>query len=166
MIEVTCLKRKKMITIIVLLVVYVISIFAIKIFRGKYELPLAGRIAMSAMLLLTAIGHFIYADGMAMMLPEFIPYKPEIVFLTGIIEIAAAIGLLLPALKVMTGWLLIVFFIAILPANIYAAINNVDFQKASFDGSGTNYLWFRIPLQIFFIFWVYFSAVRTSVKSV
>lgn len=36
----------------------------------------------------------------------------------------------------------------ILPANIYAAMNNVDHEKASVAGKGMNYLWFRIPLQI------------------
>lgn len=46
---------------------------------------------------------------------------------TGIIEIAAATGLFIPGLSVVTGWLLIVFFILILPANIYAAVKHVDY---------------------------------------
>jgi hypothetical protein len=34
-----------------------------------------------------------------------------------------------------------------------------DYQKGTRDGSGTNYLWFRIPLQIVFILWVYYFGL-------
>ena len=97
---------------------------------------------------------------MAMMMPDFIPYKFELVYFTGIIEIAAAIGLLIPKLKVITAWLLIAFFILLLPANINAAINHIDYEKGTFDGDGVGYLWFRVPLQILFIVWTYISSIK------
>ena len=125
--------------LIVLLSVFAISLLSTKIFRGNYEFALSGRIAMSAMLVFTAVGHFVFTKGMTMMLPQFIPYKTEAVYLTGVIEIVAAIGLLIPNFNGLVAWLLIVFFILILPANIYAAIKNVDYQKGTFDGSGLTY---------------------------
>jgi uncharacterized membrane protein len=148
--------------LIVLLTVFAISLVATKVFRGNYEFAVSGRIAMSAMLLFTAVAHFTFTRGMAMMLPDVIPYRIEIIYLTGIIEIAAAIGLFIPNFRVITGWLLIAFFIMILPANIYAAIKQIDIQKGTFDGNGLNYLWFRIPLQLLFIVWTYFSAIKTD----
>lgn len=146
---------------IVLLAVFVFSIAAMKVFGGTYNYALSGRVAMSVMLLFTATAHFVFTKGMALMIPDFIPYKITTVYLTGIIEIVAAIGLLLPNFRVVTAWLLIAFFILILPANIYAAIKNIDYQNGTFDGNGINYLWFRIPLQIFFIVWTYFSAFKS-----
>jgi uncharacterized membrane protein len=146
--------------LIVLIVVFAIAVLAIKRTKQQYDLALAGRIAMAAMLLFTSIGHFAFAKGMAMMIPDFIPYKVPLVYVTGIIEIAAAIGLLIPAVRVLTGWLLILFFILLLPANIQAAIKQLDFQKGTFDGSGLNYLWLRVPLQLLFIAWVYMSSIR------
>lgn len=146
--------------LIVLLSVFVVSLFGIKIFNGNYDFALSGRIAMSVMLVFTAIAHFVFTKGMAMMLPDFIPHKILIVYLTGIIEVAAAIGLFLPNFVVVTAWLLIIFFILILPANIYAAIKQIDYQKGSFSGNGLAYLWFRIPLQVLFILWVFFSAIK------
>jgi uncharacterized membrane protein len=115
---------------------------------------------MALMLAFTAIGHFAFAKGMVMMIPDFIPFKKALVYFTGVIEILAAVGLLIPSLKVLTAWLLIVFFILLLPANINAAIRHIDYQKGNFEGSGVNYLWFRVPLQILFILWTYFSAIR------
>lgn len=146
--------------LIVLLSVFAISLLVTKIFHGNFEFALSARIAMAAMLLFTAMGHFAFTKGMTMMLPDFIPYKTETVYLTGIIEIIAAIGLFIPKVRVLTGWLLIVFFILILPANIYASINKIDYQEGTFNGNGLVYLWFRIPLQILFIVWVYLSAIR------
>jgi uncharacterized membrane protein len=146
--------------LIVLLSVFAISLVVTKVLRGSFEVAPSGRIAMSAMLLFTAVAHFAFTRGMAMMLPHFVPYKTETVYLTGFIEIFAAIGLFIPHFRVMTAWLLIAFFILILPANIYAAINNVDYQKATNDGNGLTYLWFRIPLQILFIVWTYLSCIK------
>ena len=144
--------------LIVLLSAFVIAIVTIKIICNNYDFALSGRIAMSAMLVFTAIAHVAFTKGMARMLPGFIPYKTIIVYLTGIIEIAAAIGLLIPGIKVLTAWLLISFFILILPANVYAAIKRFDYQKETTGGNGPAYLWFRIPLQVFFIIWVYLSS--------
>jgi len=114
--------------------------------------------------LFTSIGHFIYTEGMAMMMPDFIPYKTEFIYFTGFIEILAAIGLQIASVRVLTAWLLILFFILLLPANINAAIKHVDYEKGTFEGSGTNYLWFRVPLQLLFIVWVYLSAIKFEHK--
>ena len=146
--------------LIVLLSVFAVSLFATKIFRGNYDFALSGRIAMSVMLVFTAVAHFAFIKGMVMMLPDFIPYKTTTVYLTGIIEIAAAVGLFIPSLRIVTAWLLIAFFLLILPANIFAAIKHIDYQKGTSDGNGLTYLWFRIPLQILFIVWTYLSAIK------
>ncbi|PXV62396.1 hypothetical protein CLV62_12085 [Dysgonomonas alginatilytica] len=45
------------------------------------------------------------------MLPDFIPCKTEVVYLTGIIEIVAAIGLLIPDFRIIVAWLLIAFIL-------------------------------------------------------
>jgi uncharacterized membrane protein len=146
--------------LIVLILVFSISVFVLKLTTHKYDFPLSARIAMCAMLFFTAIGHFVYSKGMTMMIPSIIPYKTEIVFLTGVLEIALGIGLLIPSFRIYSAWILILFFIALLPANINAAINNIDYQKGTFDGSGLTYLWFRVPLQILFIVWTYFSSIK------
>lgn len=146
--------------LVLLLSVFVLSLVLTKVLRGHPEWARSGRIAMCAMLLFTAVGHFLFTEGMTMMLPEPVPFKKEIVYLTGFIEILAAAGLLIPSLQKITAWLLIIFFILILPANIHAAINHVDYQRATPDGNGVTYLWFRVPLQILFMGWVYLSAIR------
>ena len=146
--------------LIVLLLSFTISLFVIKIINNEYDFKLSARIAMSIMLVFTAIGHFAFTKGMSMMIPKFIPYKETFVYLTGVFEILLAISLLIPRSKYISGWTLIIFLLLMLPANIYASINNVNYQKGTFDGNGLGYLWFRIPLQFLFIAWTYISTIR------
>lgn len=140
--------------LIVLILAFVLSLLIMYLFGHSWNYIWAGNIGMSAMLLFTAIGHFAFMEGMTKMLPAILPFKKEIVGLTGLLEIAGAIGLLLPASRYETTMALIIFFILILPANIWAAIKKVDYQKGTHDGPGIKYLWFRVPLQLFFIAWV------------
>nr|WP_299173438.1 DoxX family protein [uncultured Allomuricauda sp.] len=146
--------------LLVLLSSFIISIFVIKIIKKECDFALSARIAMSLMLLFTAIGHFVFTKGMSMMIPNFIPFKESFVHLTGVFEILLAIGLLIPKLKVISGWALLIFLLLMLPANIYASMHNVNYQKGTFDGNGLAYLWFRIPLQILFIVWTYIFSIR------
>lgn len=146
--------------LLVLLTVFLISIFTFKFLTQNYNILRSARIGMCAMLFFTAIGHFIYTKGMTMMIPSIIPLKTEIVYLTAILEIGLGIGLLIPNFKVHAAWILIVFFILILPANIHAALKHIDYQKGTFDGNGLPYLWFRISLQIFFIVWTYLCTLK------
>ena len=141
---------------IVLIVVSLIALFSLKLTKGAYNFALSARIGMSVMLLFTAIAHFKFAQGMTMMLPDFIPNKINVVHL----KIAAAVGILIPGLRVVTAWMLIVFFVLILPANVYAAIHHVDIQSASYDGNGPTYLWFRVPLQVLYIASVFNSCIK------
>ncbi|TRX57608.1 hypothetical protein FNH22_15835 [Fulvivirga sp. M361] len=144
----------------VLIGTFILSIVIIKLATHRIDYQLSGRIAMSSMLLFTAIGHFTFTKGMAAMVPDFLPLKSEIVLITGVIEILFAVGLLVPSYKLLTGWVLIAFFILILPANIKASIEHINYQTGELNGNGLSYLWFRIPLQVIFIIWVYVSVVR------
>ncbi|QNL51799.1 hypothetical protein H8S90_09580 [Olivibacter sp. SDN3] len=145
---------------IILPIVFCVALLILKIKHKTYQFALSARIAMAAMLIITAIAHFVFTKGMSMMLPDFIPYKTELVYLTGIIEAMAAVGILISKYQKLTGLLLIVFFVLVIPANIYATLKHVDMENATFEGDGPNYLWYRIPLQAFFIAWVYFSSIK------
>ena len=136
-----------------------IAVLLISRLFGHWNIILAGNASMSAMLVFTAIGHFVYPRGMVMMLPNIIPFKTTVIYATAIIEIFAAIGLLIPATRPLTALLLMLFFITVLPANINAALKKVDFEKANHSGKSTGYLWFRIPLQIVFILWVWYFGI-------
>jgi uncharacterized membrane protein len=116
-----------------------------------------GRLAMSCMLIVTGLAHFFKSALMIQSLPAIVPFKETMVYLTGVIELVAAIGLLTDRFARITSLLLMVFFVCILPANIIGSLKHVALGGME---NGPNYLWFRIPLQIFFIGWVYYFGFK------
>lgn len=146
----------------VLLATFLLALVATRLFGGAANWLLAGNLAMAIMLLFTGAAHFKFTKGMALMLPSWLPAKNFWVYLTGYLEIVAAIGLLVPSLRSLVGWLLIGFFLLILPANIHAARHQIDYQKGTNEGPGARYLWFRVPLQLFFIGWVWYFTLHLS----
>ena len=123
-------------------------------------LSVAGNIAMCAMLCFTALGHFMFHRGMVKMLPARVPFKGLVVFASGVAEILLGVGLLFPAIRHVAAVVLIAFLVLVLPANINAARQHINYETGENDGKGLKYLWFRVPLQLFFIGWiVYFSLM-------
>ncbi|MGY4539286.1 putative membrane protein [Mucilaginibacter sp. UYNi724] len=145
--------------LIVLLAVFGVSSLATFIAGHPPDYYFCGRLAMGVMLIFAATAHFKFTSGMMLMVPTFIPYKKAVVHITGYIEILAAIGMLVKNVREPVAWFVIFFLVMLLPANIHAAKNEVNLEKPDACGNGLNYLWFRVPLQIFFIAWVYFFGV-------
>ena len=143
--------------------VVLLSIFAIAVLysflAGRVvDYTSAGRISMGLMLLFTSSAHFTFKIGMVRMMPSFLPFKQLLVAITGVLEIVLGLALLFSVYNNITGWIMISLLICMLPANINAAIYKIDYQKPDCIGPGLPYLWFRVPLQLFFIGWVYWST--------
>jgi len=137
------------------MVVLLILIVATLIFRGLgfagvhslASWSAASRDGLAVMLLFTGITHFTpIKEDFIRMTPEWVPNPRGMVFFTGLCEIAGAIGLVIPALQRAAGIALILFFVAVLPANIHAARSGVTLR-----GRAPTPLWLRVPMQILFI---------------
>ncbi|UKT62343.1 DoxX family protein [Pedobacter mucosus] len=144
----------------VLLISFILLVAFNKYTEADKDHLFAGNISMSIMLLFTAMGHFKFKTSMAAMIPLFIPKKVEVVIFTGILEIFFAIGLGIENTRYYTGICLIIFLIAILPANIYAAKHQINYEDLHKPGPGLKYLWCRVPFQFFLITWVWYFSVR------
>ncbi len=125
--------------------------------KNRFSLSFCGRAAMSVMLIVTGISHFTSTEQMIQIMPDAVPAKRAVVYFTGICELAAVIGLLIPQTARLTAILLIVFFAAVLPANIAGSFKQVEMGGMEY---GPWYLLFRVPLQLFFIWWVYYFGIR------
>jgi uncharacterized membrane protein len=113
------------------------------------------RVGLSLFFVVTALAHFNTTEEMARMIPSSIPYRIELIYLTGMFELLGAIGVWIPRLERLTGLLLIVMLIGLLPANIYSAFNRVEYGGHS---AGPVYLLARVPFQLFVIWWTYFAT--------
>jgi uncharacterized membrane protein len=141
-------------------VLYLIDRFAL---GSRLGLSFVGRASMAVMLVATGISHFTNTEEMIAMMPDFMPAKRELVYFTGICELAAVPGLLWSKTSRLASILLLIFFVLVLPANIAGSLKEVRFGGMEY---GPWYLLFRIPLQILFIWWVWYFGLRTGAVGV
>jgi uncharacterized membrane protein len=142
-----------MVTLVVLLGSYLVLALL------KVEKGLRGRMSLAVLLIFTGTAHFYKTQQMSMMLPDYVSYKSEIIYITGVFELMGAVGILIQKFKKLAGACLILMLVGFLPANVYAAYKHVDFGGHAY---GPIYLLFRIPLQSFFIWWTYRYAIKLS----
>ena len=145
--------------LIILLVTFGLLIILDRFLLGeRIGLSLTGRIAMAAMLVATGISHFTNTDQMVAMMPDFTPAKRELVYFTGVCELVAVVGLVWNKTARLASVLLIVFFVLVLPANIAGSLKSVNFGGMEY---GPLYLLLRVPMQLFFIWWVWYFGLKT-----
>jgi uncharacterized membrane protein len=106
------------------------------------------RIALAAMFVFTAVSHFHprTRPDLIRMVPSSLPAPAILVTATGILELLGAVGLLIPRALPAAAYGLIALLVAMFPANIRAARENLVVAGRR----ATPLLW-RLPLQLFWI---------------
>jgi uncharacterized membrane protein len=111
-----------MVPMIVLVVVTLIA-------RARVPWKDAVRIGMAALLLFTASAHFnAMKHVLAAMIPPPLTGSLWLIYLTGMLEISGAVGLLIPRFRKPAALCLVLLLIALFPANVYAALNGVTLR--------------------------------------
>ncbi len=98
----------------------------------------------------SGIFHLIKPKIFTRIMPLYLPYHKEIVYVSGIIEILVGIGLFIPPLRFLSLWIVIILLILFLPVHIHMLQNKkagLNFPKPM--------LVFRLFLQFGFIYWAY-----------
>ena len=104
---------------------------------------------MSFGYILIGAKHFIEPDFFLKIMPPYLPYHLELVYLSGAFEIILGIGLLIKKYRKFVSWGLIILLIAVYPANIYLAFNTEPQQAINISPFLAS--WVRLPLQFVFI---------------
>lgn len=108
-----------------------------------------------AALAFVAVGalHFIKPDNFTAIVPSWLPAPLMLVYISGVAEIAGGVGLLIPQVRRIAGFGLLLLLLAVFPANINMAVNEI-----AIDGQviPTWALWLRLPFQFVFAAWIWF----------
>jgi uncharacterized membrane protein len=127
---------------------------------GLRERPsLRGSLGMTLVFLFTGVGHFIVTDQMAKMIPPVIPYRREVILASGVVEILVGLALVPRRTRMAAGWLSIAMLAALLPFNVYAALERIPFGGHEW---GPVYLLVRVPVQIALAVWCWWFAIRQA----
>jgi len=95
------------------------------------------------------IQHFVDPQIFVDIMPPYLSdWSLELVYLSGVFEILGGVGLLIPRTRAMAGWGLILLLLAVFPANIHMAINDIPFRGEHLSPA---LRWGRLPFQLVFI---------------
>lgn len=112
--------------------------------------------ALGVGLVLAGAMHFVRPDLFVPMVPAFLPAPDLIVLLSGGVELAVGIGLLVPATRRRAGWVAVFLFVAIWPGSIHVALSgNYPSQPTSWPV----YHWLRVPFHALYVGWALWVAL-------
>ena len=116
----------------------------------------ASRGGLVIMFLFTGASHFTSMKyDFAAMIPSPLPNGLWVIYLSGVLEIAGAIGLLIPRTRKVAGICLVLLLVALFPANVNAALNEIPLR-----GEAPTPLWLRAPMQLLFIGMVWWTSIK------
>ena len=78
--------------------------------------------------ILVGIEHFRSPQKFVDIVPSYLPFPLFLVYLTGVMEIAGGLGIIYPETREITGRLMVLFLIAIYPANFNMWINDIPYN--------------------------------------
>jgi uncharacterized membrane protein len=113
------------------------------------------RALLGVLFITTGVLHFLRPRMYEAIMPRYLPAHRELVYASGVAEIAGGVGVLYARTARPAGWWLIATLVAIFPANVEMAVHAERFRRIP-----EPLLWARLPLQAVFIAWVWKSATR------
>ena len=117
----------------------------------------AGKVAALAFVFLWfmggGLGHFFAADFFAGIMPDYLPWHYPAVYISGIFEIAGAIGLLFPRTRRWAGNGLFVLTLVVSPVNIHMWLHPSDYPDVS-----ETFLSVRLLVQVVLLACIYWST--------
>lgn len=105
---------------------------------------------MALLYVAAGANHFINPRFYKPIMPPWLPWHMELIYISGACEILFGALLIPAATRIPAAWLIIALLIAVFPANIQMLIN--------FNAVQHKYLWaawLRLPLQLVLIWWAW-----------
>lgn len=106
------------------------------------------------------IGHFTNTDSFVAIMPPWIGWHLEIVYISGVLEILGALGLLIPQFRQLAGNALIALVICVTPANVHMWLNPELFPDVP-----EPLLTVRLLVQVVLLLVIWFSTRMPDTKS-
>ncbi|KAB1188275.1 MULTISPECIES: hypothetical protein [Haloferax] len=122
---------------------------------ARFKRPLC--YVMGALYIVAGVMHFVVPDAYVQIVPPAFPRALELVYLSGVAEVALGIGVLLPQTRRIAAWGLVALLIAIFPANVYMATSGVVLTGVPefVQNPSATARWARLPLQVVLILWAW-----------
>ena len=124
--------------------------------KKKLQIGLRPLVALS--FIAVGVLHFTHASIFVGIMPPYLPWHLELVWISGIFEILGGTGILIPRVRRFSAWGLLALLVAVFPANLHMAFNEV-FIDVPFPQNQLT-LWLRLPLQFVIAAQVWFVGLH------
>lgn len=101
------------------------------------------------------LGHLFLPEKLLSITPGWVPFSPQIIFLTGIFEIVASIALVTGAFRWWAGVTMAIYALCVWPANFKHALSGVDIPYLA---NSWLYHGPRLAFQPVIIWWALYCA--------
>lgn len=101
--------------------------------------------------ILAGVLHFVIPRSYEAIMPDWLPAHRELVYVSGVAEIAAGAALMHPRTRRAGMWLAVATLVGVFPANVHMALEANRYADSV--PGGTAGLWLRLPLQALLIVW-------------
>ena len=110
---------------------------------------------LSAAFVIGGFNHLINPEFYLAIMPPGLPNPEWLNLVSGLAEIVLGVFVLEPRVRVLAAWGLIALLIAVFPANVYVAVENIGLPTGE-PGTGNAVVnWVRLPFQGVFIVWAW-----------
>ncbi len=110
---------------------------------------------MSAFFVFGGFNHLLNPDFYVAIIPPGLPDPEWLNVLAGLAEIVLGVFVLEPRVRVYAAWGIIALLIAVFPANVYVATENIGLPGGQ-PGTGNAVVnWIRLPIQGLLILWAW-----------
>lgn len=111
--------------------------------------------AMAGFYVFAGFNHLINPGFYVAIVPPDLPNPEWINVISGLAEIVLGVFLLEPRVRVFAAWGIIALLVAVFPANLYVATENIGLPGGE-PGTGNGIVnWVRLPFQALFIAWAW-----------
>jgi len=118
---------------------------------------------MAAFYAFAGFNHFRAPEFYLPIMPPYLPWHEQLVFLSGVAEVIIGVALLIPRTRVLAAWAAIALLVAVLPANIYMAVADVPVGDPPQSAGALR--WVRLPLQFVLMAWAWWHTRPARTKS-
>lgn len=127
----------------------------------EHEPPVAGRsrswtaFLFGLFMVAAGVAHFVRPEFYLRIMPPWLPWHDELVFVSGVCEVVAGVLVLIPRTRRAGGLFAIAVLLGVFPANVWMALDASVWPEVPMWAR-----WARLPLQALLILWAW-RATRT-----
>ena len=110
---------------------------------------------MAAFYVVGGLNHLMNPEFYETIVPPGLPNPEWLNVISGLAEIVLGVFVLEPRVRVLAAWGLIALLIAVFPANLWVALENVGMPGGEPGTGNALFNWVRLPFQGLFIVWAW-----------